>query len=77
MKVGVLVFKMVLLFFKEYFVDIIVDFFFNLVFLMDWNSIFEYIGFFVYMKFYVGGGWKNVYKVISVEDFFDKYNEMY
>ena len=75
MKVGVPVPKTVLLPSKEHPVDTTADSFSNLAFPMDWNSIFEYIGFPAYMKPHAGGGWKNVYKVTSAEDLFDKYNE--
>ncbi len=47
----------------------------NLAYPLDWESIFEYIGFPAYMKPFSGGGWKNVYKLESKEDFFEKYAE--
>lgn len=47
----------------------------NLEFPLDWESIFEYIGFPAYFKPFSGGGWKSVYKVESPEDFFEKYEE--
>ena len=75
MKVGVPVPKTVLLPSKDHPADTSADSFSNLAFPMDWNSIFEYIGFPAYMKPHAGGGWKNVYRVTSAEDFFDKYNE--
>lgn len=75
MKVGVPVPKTVLLPSKDHPVDTSADSFSNLAFPMDWNSIFEYIGFPAYMKPHAGGGWKNVYKLTSAEDFFDKYGE--
>ncbi|MGB1242653.1 MAG: hypothetical protein ACPG49_09030 [Chitinophagales bacterium] len=43
--------------------------------LLDWEGIFDYIGFPAFMKPYAGGGWKNVYKVESIEHFFECYNE--
>lgn len=47
----------------------------NLAYPLDWENIFKYIGFPAYMKPFAGGGWKNVYKLNSVEDFFDKHAE--
>ncbi len=47
----------------------------NLSYPLDWNTIFNYIGFPAYMKPFAGGGWKNVYKLESMEDFFDKHAE--
>jgi glutathione synthase/RimK-type ligase-like ATP-grasp enzyme len=51
------------------------DSFSNLAFPMDWDSIFAYTGFPVYMKPFAGGGWKNVYRLESKEDFFAKHSE--
>ena len=36
---------------------------------LDWDNIFKYIGFPAYMKPFVGGGWKNVYKCNDATDF--------
>jgi glutathione synthase/RimK-type ligase-like ATP-grasp enzyme len=47
----------------------------NLVYPLDWESIFNYVGFPAYMKPYHGGGWKSVYRLASKEDFFDKHKE--
>jgi hypothetical protein len=47
----------------------------NLSYPLDWEGIFNYIGFPAYMKPFAGGGWKNVYKLTSKEDFFDKHSE--
>jgi hypothetical protein len=47
----------------------------NLAFPLDWDSIFSYTGFPVYMKPFAGGGWKNVYRIDSKEDFFAKHAE--
>jgi hypothetical protein len=40
----------------------------NLEFPLDWNSIIEYTGLPAIMKPFDGGGWKNVYKVNSLEE---------
>ena len=47
----------------------------NLVYPLDWDNIFNYIGFPAYMKPFAGGGWKNVYKVKDMEDLFSKHSE--
>lgn len=51
------------------------DSFRNLAFPLDWEGIFNYIGFPAYFKPFSGGGWKSVYKVTDPADFFSKYNE--
>ena len=47
----------------------------NLVYPLNWEEIFEYVGFPAFLKPYDGGGWKHVYKVDSQAEFFDRYNE--
>lgn len=47
----------------------------NLAYPLDWKGIFEYVGFPAYMKPFAGGGWKNVYKLDSIEDFYAKHAE--
>jgi hypothetical protein len=47
----------------------------NLAFPLDWEGIFNYIGFPAYMKPFDGGGWKDVYKLNDKEDFFDKHSQ--
>lgn len=47
----------------------------NLAYPLDWESIFKYIGFPAYMKPHSGGGWKSVYRVENVDDFFTKHGE--
>ncbi|MBI5371793.1 MAG: hypothetical protein HZA79_07185 [Sphingobacteriales bacterium] len=51
------------------------DSFSNLAYPLDWESIFNYVGFPAYMKPFAGGGWKNVYKLSGPEDFFQKHAE--
>ncbi len=46
----------------------------NLTYPLDWDDVFGYIGFPAFLKPYSGGGWKNVFKVDSPEDFFNAYN---
>lgn len=47
----------------------------NLAYPMDWKGIFEYTGFPAYMKPFAGGGWKNVYRLDSIDDFYAKHGE--
>jgi glutathione synthase/RimK-type ligase-like ATP-grasp enzyme len=46
----------------------------NLAYPLNWDYIFNYVGFPAYMKPFAGGGWKHVFKLENKEDFFDKYN---
>ncbi|RZK20545.1 MAG: hypothetical protein EOO86_04070 [Pedobacter sp.] len=45
----------------------------NLTMPLNWDAIFDYVGFPAYMKPYDGGGWRDVYKLHDKEDFFDKH----
>lgn len=74
-KIGVPVPKTVLLPSKEHPADTSAESFSNLSFPLDWESMFEYVGFPAFMKPFAGGGWKNVYKLENAEDFFRSYNE--
>jgi hypothetical protein len=47
----------------------------NLMFPLNWEEIFDYVGFPAFLKPYAGGGWKNVYKVHSPEELFKCYNK--
>jgi glutathione synthase/RimK-type ligase-like ATP-grasp enzyme len=47
----------------------------NLAFPLDWEGIFNYIGFPAYFKPFAGGGWKNVYQITDMESFFKAYSE--
>lgn len=47
----------------------------NLAYPLDWEGIFNYIGFPAYFKPFAGGGWKNVYKINNADEFFNAYNE--
>ncbi|NII25763.1 hypothetical protein HB364_11760 [Pseudoflavitalea sp. X16] len=47
----------------------------NLTYPLDWEGIFSYVGFPAYMKPFAGGGWKNVYKLHNLEDFYSKHGE--
>src|SRR3982751_3981604 len=69
-KIGVPVPKTVLLPSREVPTDTSDKSFSNLAYPLDWQSIFDYIGFPAYMKPFAGGGWKHVYKLTDKEDFF-------
>lgn len=47
----------------------------NLNYPLNWNGVFEYIGFPAFLKPFSGGGWKSVYKVNSPEEFFAAYHD--
>jgi glutathione synthase/RimK-type ligase-like ATP-grasp enzyme len=51
------------------------DSFSNLAYPLDWETIFKYVGFPAYMKPFAGGGWKNVYRLSSADDFFERHSE--
>ncbi|MDZ7626542.1 MAG: hypothetical protein U5J96_19100 [Ignavibacteriaceae bacterium] len=47
----------------------------NLDYPLNWDSMFSYVGFPAFFKPFAGGGWKNVYRLESPDDFFKAYNE--
>ena len=47
----------------------------NLQYPLNWDEIFEYIGFPAFLKPFSGGGWKSVYKVTSPEELFKAYDD--
>lgn len=73
--VGVPVPRTVLLPSREHPTDTTAESFSNLAFPLDWNGIFNYVGFPAFMKPHAGGGWKSVYKLDSPDDFFAKLGE--
>lgn len=74
-KIGVPVPKTVILPSRELPTDTSDESFSNLAYPLDWEGIFNYVGFPAYMKPFAGGGWKNVYKLHDMEDFFHKHAE--
>jgi glutathione synthase/RimK-type ligase-like ATP-grasp enzyme len=74
-KVGIPVPKTVILPSNQLPTDTSHNSFRNLSFPLDWEGIFSYIGFPAYFKPHSGGGWKSVYKVNNVDEFFRAYNE--
>ncbi len=47
----------------------------NLAYPLDWDYIFDYVGFPAFFKPFAGGGWKNVYKLENRDHFFEVYNQ--
>lgn len=74
-KIGIPVPKTVILPSYELPADTKNESFSNLAYPLNWDAIFNYIGFPAYMKPFAGGGWKNVYKLHDKEDFFQKHAE--
>lgn len=74
-KVGVPVPKTVLLPSAQRPDDTTAESFANLAYPLDWDGIFDYVGFPAFFKPHSGGGWKHVYKVNNPQEFFEKYHE--
>ncbi len=74
-RIGVPVPKTVILPSFELPPDTSAESFANLVYPLDWERIFEYVGFPAYMKPFEGGGWKHVYKLHNKEEFFHLHHE--
>jgi hypothetical protein len=47
----------------------------NLGYPLDWEAIFDYVGWPAFFKPFIGGGWKNVYRLHNREEFFRAYND--
>jgi hypothetical protein len=74
-KIGVPVPKTVILPSRDLPADTSDESFSNLAYPLDWKGIFDYVGFPAYMKPFAGGGWKNVYKLRNMDEFFEKHAE--
>ncbi|WP_395093431.1 RimK family alpha-L-glutamate ligase [Armatimonas sp.] len=74
-KIGVAIPKTALLPHKQHPPDINSQSLRNLLYPLNFDEIFEYIGFPAFLKPYSGGGWKHVYKVHSREEFFSAYDQ--
>jgi glutathione synthase/RimK-type ligase-like ATP-grasp enzyme len=72
---GIPVPKTVLLPSKNHPPDTTAESFRNLQYPLNWEELFDYVGFPAYLKPFDGGGWKHVYKVESAEQFFEAYSE--
>jgi len=73
-KIGVPVPKTVILPSKELPDDTTGESFRNLAYPLDWEGIFNYVGFPAYMKPFDGGGWKEVYQINNLDEMWDKYS---
>lgn len=47
----------------------------NLQYPLDWDAVFAYVGFPAFLKPFDGGGWRDVYKVSSPDEFFRAYDQ--
>ena len=74
-KIGVPVPKTVILPSRDLPTDTTADSFSNLAYPLDWDGITKYIGFPAYMKPHAGGGWKSVYQLNNLDEFFEKHAE--
>jgi len=74
-KINVPVPKTVILPSRELPADTSEQSFSNLSYPLNWEEIFNYVGFPAYMKPFAGGGWKHVYKVNDAQDLFNKHAE--
>ncbi|MBI2794303.1 MAG: hypothetical protein HYX66_06620 [Ignavibacteria bacterium] len=74
-KIGIPVPKTVLLPTKNHPHDTTSESFRNLAYPLNWKEIFDYVGFPAYLKPHDGGGWKHVYKIHSIDEFFERYSE--
>lgn len=74
-KIGVPVPKTVILPSRDLPTDTSNESFSNLAYPLNWDEMFSYVGFPAYMKPFAGGGWKNVYRLGSADEFFEKHGE--
>jgi len=72
---GVAVPRTVLLPHKEHPPNTKAESFSNLTFPVDWETVFSYLSFPIYMKPADGGGWRDVYKVDNRAEFFKAYDQ--
>lgn len=74
-RLGVAVPKTALLPHKQHPHEIVSQSLRNLEFPLNWEEIFAYIGFPAFLKPYIRGSWKEVYKVHSPAEFFAAYDQ--
>jgi hypothetical protein len=74
-KLGVAVPKTVILPSNQHPPDTTAESMSNLTFPLDWDEIFQHVGFPAYFKPYSGGGWKSVYRVANPDEFFAAYKD--
>lgn len=75
LKLGVAVPKTILLPSKDHPPGTVIDSMRNMKYPLNWEKKFAYVGFPSWLKPFDGGGWKNVFKVESPEDFFKAYDQ--
>ena len=71
---GVAVPRTVVLPHKEHPPNTSADSFTNLVYPIDWQDVFRYLGFPIFLKPAYGGGWRDVYRVTGEREFFEAYD---
>ena len=74
-KIGIAIPKTVILPHKSYPPGTTAQSMRNLIYPLNWDEVFAYIGFPAFLKPYSGGGWKSVYKVNSREEFYKAYDD--
>ncbi|MFN8358289.1 MAG: hypothetical protein U0264_00100 [Candidatus Kapaibacterium sp.] len=74
-KIGIPVPRTVLLPSKNHPPETTADSMRNLIYPLNWEEIFEYVGFPAFLKPHAGGGWKHVYKVDNPRELFEAYNK--
>ena len=74
-RLGVAVPKTVILPSKEHPPDTSAESMSNLVYPLQWEAIFEHVGFPAFFKPYSGGGWKSVFRVTDPREFFAAYEQ--
>jgi hypothetical protein len=74
-KLGIAVPKTVLLPHKKFPPQITERSLRNLQFPLDWDGIFDYVGFPAFLKPHDGGGWRDVYHVHNSDEFFHAYDK--
>ena len=75
LKAGVAVPKTMLLPHKMHPPNTGAESFSNLSYPIDWDAVFGHLGFPIFMKPADGGGWRDVYKVSTPEEFFSAYDQ--
>lgn len=74
-KIGVAIPRTVILPHKSYPAGTTAQSMRNLIYPLNWDDTFAYVGFPAFLKPFSGGGWKSVYKVHNREEFFRAYDE--
>jgi hypothetical protein len=73
-RAGVAVPRSVILPHKQHPPNTRADSFRNLKYPVDWDALFDYVGFPAFLKPYDGGGWRGVTRVSNPDEFFAAYN---